>query len=171
MQEWRSASGATAVVLWMMILISGAFGCGITREVSLPNGYICNVDKFIWIDHPDIPGDVVHDVEELDVHDDIVFGTRRDYWNDQFIGYFVLDTQLQVVWFTSVYDQWVQQLAELGIADRNLRWPGVNFNGPSVGKVVVPILILFSVLSVVVWIIHQFAKHERAIRQDRLDSL
>ncbi|MHA7813791.1 MAG: hypothetical protein ACX94C_10410 [Phycisphaerales bacterium] len=171
MQEWRSASGAIAVGLWMLMLMSGAFGCGFTREVTLPNGYICNVDKFIWIDHPGILGDVVHDVEELDVNDEIVFGTRRDYWNGQFIGYFVLDTQLQAVWFTSDYDEWVQQLADLGITDRNLRWPGVNFNGSSVWQIVVPILIFCSVISVILWIILQFAKHERAIRQDRLDRL
>lgn len=170
MNHWRSTSGALAALLWVTILLSGAFGCGFTREVSLPNGYTCYVDDFIWIAHPDILGDVVSDVEELDVHDDMVFGSMRDDWDDEFVAYFILDTQLQVVWKTSDHNAWSEQLAQLGIEQRNLRWPGVNFNGLSIWRVIVP-LVLSIMLSFVVWVVLRLGKHVREIRQDRLDRL
>lgn len=171
MNHRRSQSGALAVLLWATILLSGAFGCGITREVSLPNGYICSVDKFIWISHPDEIGAAVGDVEKLDVQGDIVFGTTQDDWSDEFVGYFILDTQLQVVWITHDYAQWSEQLADLGVEKPNLRWPGMNFNGFSIWNLITPTIIVFIPMLLLVWVILQFARHERQIRQDRLDRL
>jgi len=171
MQAWRTKSGALAIFLWTMILLSGAFGCGITREVSLPNGYICYVDDFIWIAHPDQLGSTVDDVEILDVQGDIVFGRTQDWVSDEFTGYFILDTQLQVVWLTDDYTAWCAQLAELGIDQRNLRWPGVNFSGFSFWNLAVPIIIVLVLTMILIWLIRLSAEHERAIRQDRLDRL
>ena len=161
MNQWRSVSGTLAVLLWILILCSGAFGCGITREVTLPNGYICNVDDMIWITHPDIERDVVIDIEVLDVQNGIVFGSRRDWITDEFLGYFIIETKLQEAWFTWDESAWRVELSNLGIDDLNLRWPGVNFNGPSLWQIVVPALIAIAVISFVVWVILQIGKHER----------
>ncbi|MFG0246139.1 MAG: hypothetical protein ACF8MF_08845 [Phycisphaerales bacterium JB052] len=171
MNRWRSSSGALAALLWSVILLSGAFGCGITREVSLPNGYICYVDDYIWIAHPDILGDVVRNIEELDVQHDVVFGSTRDEWDEALVDYFILDTQLQVVWNTTDYNAWSEQLVQLGIEQHNLRWPGVNFNGFSFWRVIVSALGLGTVLFLVAWAVLLIGKHEGETRQDRLDRL
>ncbi len=146
MQEWQSPLGVFAILLWAIILLSGAIGCGFTREVTLPNGYICYVDDFIWVAHPDQLETTVDDVEKLDVQGDIVFGRRYDSWSDEFIGYFILDTKLQVVWLTQDYNAWSEQLAELGIEKRNLRWPGVNFNGFPFWSTVFSTLVVLALL-------------------------
>ncbi len=171
MNRWRSYEGAAAILLWGVILLSGAFGCGITREVSLPNGYICYVDKFIWIAQPDQLETTVDDVGQLDVQGDIVFGRRYDSWKEEFIGYFILDTQRQSVWYTQDDAAWREQLAKLGIEKLNLRWPGVFFNGvPFIWKIM-PWVIGTVLIAVVSGGVHLIARHERQVRQDRLDRL
>ena len=113
----------------------------------------------------------MHDIENLDVQGDLVFGTRRDWISEEFLGYFILDTQLQVAWVTSDGEEWSQQLRELGVTQTNLRWPGVNFNGFSIWSVITPIVIILCMIVALLWFIMQFAKHERQIRQDHLDRL
>lgn len=171
MQDWKSGSGIIAVVLWAAILLSGAIGCGITREVTLPIGYICNVDDMIWITHPDEDWDVVINIEVLDVQNGIVFGSRRDWITNEFLGYFIIETELQEAWFTWDEAAWRVELSNMGIDELNLRWPGVNFNGPSLWQIVVPTLIAIAVIVFLVRVSRQFGMHQRQLRQDRPDRL
>ncbi|MEZ6163334.1 MAG: hypothetical protein R3B67_02750 [Phycisphaerales bacterium] len=141
------------------------------REVSLPNGYILYVDDFSWIEHPSQTAKAVHDVGELDIQGDIVFGTRWDSWDEEFLGYFILDTQLQVVWYTRDENEWVEKLNEMGIKEPKVRWPGLFFNGYPLWLLVILMSILLPVILLTIWILRQFILEERQLYQDRFDRL
>ncbi|MFK7882814.1 MAG: hypothetical protein AB8F26_01355 [Phycisphaerales bacterium] len=146
-------------------------GCGWTRPVPLPNGYICNVDKFIWIDHPDHQGDTVSGVGELDVHGDVVIGTQLDWESDEEIGYFILDTNAHDLYVTRSLEEFAEAVADRGIENTNLRWPGVNFNGPRPIRLLVYALLAASAFGVFLLLTRSAARREADIRQNRLDRL
>lgn len=154
-----------------MILLSGVFGCGITREEPLPNNYTLYIEDFIWIEHPHQQGEVVEDIEQLDIQGDLVFGTRRGWLSDQFLGYFILDTRIHTVSYTSSETEWLDQLTELGVEKPNIRYPGLFFHGYPLWPFVLLVLVLLPVFLLAIWILRQFVLEERQLTQDRLDRL
>lgn len=166
MRSWRSSEAGAAILFWMILFALAWSGCGITREVTLPNGYICYVDKLIWIAHPDVDGDNVGDVQELDVQGDLVFGLTSDAWNSEPDGYFIIDTGLRVTWRTHNPGVWRDQLAQLGVTELNLRWPGHGFNTSPARAWIPYTLIVFALLLAMLWRVRRLVRREQGLRRD-----
>lgn len=171
MKHWNNPAGALCLALWWLALLSGAVGCGITREVALPNGYICSVDKFIWIAHPEVMGSGVGDVQEIDVHGDLVFGTTLRNSMPGSTAYFIIETRLGETWTTRDAVEWRDELAVLGVERPNLRWPGPFFNGPPIGTLLISAGVVLVLILMGVWAIRGLIRHEHRVRRDRLDRL
>lgn len=146
-------------------------GCGWSRPVSLPNGYICYVDDWIWIEHPDFESNTLSDVGKLDVHGDIVIGTQLDRDTNREVGYFTLNTSTHGLYVTASFEEFAAAVADRGIEEMKLRWPGRNFNGPRPFRILVYTLIATVVFGVFVLFIRSVARHEAVIRRNRLDRL
>lgn len=122
MQAWRTKSGALAILLWTMILLSGAFGCGNdgSDSVSLPNGYTLSSWSWgeTWIDDQD--GDRVGDrhfsIARCQVEGNLFFGAYHDvHRNDQRTrAYFIVDTARDKYQPFMDKDKWEEVLQDLG---------------------------------------------------------
>lgn len=122
MQEWRSVSGVIAAVLWGLIFISGAFGCGNDGpdSVSLPNGYTLSSWDWeeTWVeDHNgDRIGDRHYSIAACQVQDNLFFGVYHDqHRNDQRVrSYFIIDTARDKYQPFMDKGKWNKVLWELG---------------------------------------------------------
>ncbi|MFG0246140.1 MAG: hypothetical protein ACF8MF_08850 [Phycisphaerales bacterium JB052] len=134
MNHWRSTSGALAALLWSVILLSSAFGCGNsgTSGVGLPNGYtlMTRTPGKFWVDDSDGQriGDKHFSVAECQVDGDLFFGTYNDYYRNpqRTSSYFIIDTAEDKYqpfmdkdeWEAALRDQWgVQQTKLVSVRD------------------------------------------------------
>lgn len=100
MQKWRTPTGAIAITLWLLIIFSGAFGCGNDGpdSVGLPNGYTLSSWDWeeTWVE--DSNGERIGDghfaILKCQVDNDLFFGVYHDHHrNDQRVrAYFIIDT-------------------------------------------------------------------------------
>ncbi|MEM9373089.1 MAG: hypothetical protein AAGA55_05540 [Planctomycetota bacterium] len=121
--------GRLNVTVALLIAALAWSGCGPGRTISMPNGYICYVDKdFIQITDPATYRNGVSDVAELDVRGDIVFGRRADIHSGDHIGYFMLDTRAKSVELFDTQPGFEAALAAAGLDGSNIRGPGLLFH-------------------------------------------
>lgn len=109
-------------MLWAIILLTGAFGCGngSPDSVSLPNNYTLSFGDWgeTWVE--DRSGERIGDrhfsILECEVENDLFFGVyHEDYRNDQRIrAYFIIDTARDKYQPFIDKDKWKEALRDLG---------------------------------------------------------
>ena len=102
---------------------------------------------------------------------EILFGTRVQYNSDQVTGYFIVDTRTHEVQLISDRDEWISSLEELGITERNIRWPGVFFHGFGAWEFIKVSLIILIPVLLIFFGIRALARHEHELRRQKLARL
>ncbi len=139
--------------------------------MPLVNGYECYVDDFVLIEHPDFDTAFVENVAELDLQNEVIFGTRQDWLSEEFLGYFIVDTRTHEVQLTSNRFEWTTSLEELEITERNIRWPGVFFHGFGAREFIKVSLIILIPLLLMFFGIRALARHEQELRRQKIERL
>jgi len=160
-----------SIVLWMFLGACILTGCGFGRTVPLANGYECYVDDFVLIRHPDTDSSMVDEVAELDMQNEVVFGTREDWRSGDFLGYFIVNTRTHEVQLTSNRSEWTTSIEELEITERNIRWPGVFFHGFGAWEFIKVSLIILIPILLIFFGIRALARHEHELRRQKLERL
>lgn len=122
MQEWRTPTGAIAITLWLLIILSGAFGCGNDGpdSVGLPNGYrLSSWDwEETWVEDRNGVriGDGHFAILKCQVDNDLFFGVYHDHHrNDQRVrAYFIIDTARDQYQPFMDRAKWEKDLKDLG---------------------------------------------------------
>ena len=167
MKQWRTSSGILAILLWAIILFSGAFGCGNDGpdSVELPNGYTLSSWDWeeTWVEdgNSDRVGDGHFSILKCQVDNDLFFGVYHDdHRNDQRIrSYFIIDTARDQYQPFMDRARWEKVLNELGgvetpalipvgdFADRDMaagaRLLGRLIVGTVIGTLIIIILVLW----------------------------
>ncbi|MCA9274540.1 MAG: hypothetical protein KDA29_00785 [Phycisphaerales bacterium] len=100
MSNWLSPTGTLAITLWLLIMFSGAFGCGNDGpdSVGLPNGYTLSSWDWeeTWVEdsNGERIGDGHFSILKCQVESDLFYGVYHDHHRrDQRIrAYFIIDT-------------------------------------------------------------------------------
>jgi len=167
MQEWRSASGTIAVGLWMLMLMSGAFGCGNDGpvSVSLQNGYSLlswNWEE-TWVEdaNGDRIGDRYFSIAQCQAEKNLFFGVYEDrHRNDQRVrSYFIIDTARDQYQPFMDKDKWNEVLIELGGVENTKLVAVSSFvrrdktdSGRMLGQIIMAIVIgTLILITIVVW--------------------
>ena len=125
MQEWRTTSGAIAIILWVLILTTGVFGCGLNdTAVGLPDNYkvIFEGDRGGWIFDP-----AGHEIEELNVidlnwQDWYIYGrSQQSPSHGDRYHWFILNTSSRSIEGFTSRDEWERQLDHNYIFNTDLK--------------------------------------------------
>lgn len=162
MQEWRTPTSAIAITLWLLIIFSNAFGCGLSDStVRLPDNYklILEGDRGGWILDPKD-----HLVEELNVielnwQDWYIYGrSKQSPTHGNRYHWFILNTSSRSIEGFTSRDKWERELARHYIYITDLKSHGDLRREQTVFVVVMLLFVALWIGACAFWI----RQHRRA---------
>lgn len=181
MKHWRSPSGALAILLWAIILLLVAFGCGNggPDSVSLPNGYTLSSWDWgeTWIEdrNGERVGDRHFSVAECQVDGNLFFGAYHDHHRNgqRTRAYFIIDTAREKYQPFMDKGRWAEVLRDLGGVENTTLVPVSTFaerESASSAKLLGLILFGFvlAVFLIISLVILYYVRANRHISLDRL---
>ena len=149
-------------------------GCGANLSIELPNDHIlavANSNDVTIVSKHQFGNVVKASVGDLDTEGDFVFGEIVEPDTQLLNEYFVLDTATSSTEYYATKTEWEAALAQLGIAEVELRGPSAYFNWhDQIWWRIVLFVMAVLAITIPVWLIRRARKKElelHLIRQNQ----